>query len=82
MGGYSETENTQSAKVCINFHGGGGGILNFRIGVFCMGSIYVLHLLFLNIMLYFMNVWVTTYIYYYFLLFLLYCLYFIKEKLN
>ena len=31
-----------------------------------MGSVYVLHLLFLNIIIYFMNDWVTTYIYYYF----------------
>ena len=68
LGGYSEA-HLDSVK--------------FRLGgVFCMGSVYVLHLLFLNIMLYFMNVWVTTYIYYYFLLFLLYCLYFIKEKSN
>ena len=65
-GGYSETEKSQSAKICLNFNfwgggvggwglggilklkvtkcqdlpkfqflGGGGGILNFRIGVFC-----------------------------------------------
>ena len=59
----------------------GGGYSEAHL-VFCMGSVSVLHLLFLNIILYFMNVWVTTYIYYYFLLFLLYCLYFIKEKSN
>ena len=34
LGGYSETENTQGAKIGLNFNFG-GGILNFRIGVFC-----------------------------------------------
>ena len=68
---------SQSAK--INDNSGRGGYSEAHL-VFCMGSVYVLHLLFLNIILYFINVWVTTYIYYYFLLFLLYCLYFLKKK--
>ena len=36
-GGYSVTENIQSPKICLNskFRGGGGGILYYRIGVFC-----------------------------------------------
>ena len=76
-GGYSEAIR---AGQPVKFHFLGG--YSEAHLVFCMGSVYVLHLLFLNIMLYFMNVWVTTYIYYYFLLFLLYCLYFIKEESN
>ena len=50
---------SQSAK--INDNSGGGGYSEAHL-VFCMHSVYVLHLLFLNIILYFFNVWVTTYI--------------------
>ena len=35
-GGYSVIENTQSPKIWLNFNfRGGGGILYYRIGVFC-----------------------------------------------
>ena len=50
---------SQSAK--LNANSGGGGYSEAHL-VFCMGSVYVLHLLLLNIILYFINVWVTTYI--------------------
>ena len=44
-GGDSETEKPQSAKVSDNCHFWGGGYSEAHL-VFCMGSVYVLHLLF------------------------------------
>ena len=60
LGGGILQLKSQSAKINDN-SGGGGGYSEAHL-VFCMGSVYVLHLLFLNIILYFINVWVTTYI--------------------